>query len=119
MTRILCWNIAKRKLPWTELLEMDLDVALLQEADAPPSDLTRPVETGPQDYWEPWEEGLYDRGAMIVKLSERVGVEWFRRVFPISVAKHDEIPVSGIGTIAAARVIPAEGEPFIAVSMYA
>ena len=119
MTRILCWNIAKRKLPWTELLEMDLDVALLQEADAPPSDLTRPVETGPQDYWEPWEEGLYDRGAMIVKLSERVGVEWFRRVFPISVAKHDEIPVSGIGTIAAARVIPAAGEPFIAVSMYA
>ena len=98
---------------------MDLDVALLQEADAPPSDLERPVETGPQDYWEPWEEGLYDRGAMIVKLSERVGVEWFRRIFPISVAKRDEIPVSGIGTIAAARVIPTEGEPFIAVSMYA
>jgi len=54
-----------------------------------------------------------------VKLSDRVGVEWFRRVFPISVAKRDEIPVSGIGTIAAARVVPADGEPFIAVSMYA
>ncbi len=119
MTRIVCWNIAKRKRPWTELLEMDVDVALLQEADAPPSGLDRPVEAGPQDPWEPWEEGLYDRGAMIVKLSERVGVEWFRRIFPISVAKRDEIPVSGIGTIAAARVIPAEGEPFIAVSMYA
>ena len=119
MTRIVCWNIAKRKRPWTELLEMDADVALLQEADAPPSGLGRPVDTGPQDYWEPWEEGLYDRGAMIVKLSERVGVEWFRRIFPISAAKRDEIPVSGIGTIDAARVVPADGEPFIAVSMYA
>lgn len=119
MTRVVCWNIAKKKRPWTELLEMDVDVALLQEADRPPSDLARPVEAGSQDFWEPWEEGLYDRGAMIVKLSERVEVEWFRRIFPISVAKRDEIPVSGIGTIAAARVIPEEGEPFIAVSMYA
>ena len=35
--------------------------------------------------------------------------------------KDDEIGVSGIGTIAAARVIPLEGEPapFLAVSMYA
>ncbi len=56
---------------------------------------------------------------MVVKLSERVEIEWFKRVFPISVAKRDEIPVSGIGTIAAARVIPGEGEPFIVVSMYA
>ena len=119
MTRIVCWNIAKRKPPWKELLEMDVDVALLQEAGRPPSNLARPVETGPQDPWDPWEEGLYDRGAMIVKLSERVEIEWFKRVFPISVAKRDEIPVSGIGAIAAARVIPSEGEPFIAVSMYA
>ena len=56
---------------------------------------------------------------MVVKLSERVEIEWFKRVFPISVAKRDEIPVSGIGAIAAARVIPGEGEPFIVVSMYA
>ena len=119
MTHIICWNIAKRKQPWTELLEMEVDVALLQEANAPPSDLPRSVETGPQNYWEPWEQGLYDRGAMIVKLSERVEVEWFRRIFPISLAEHDEIPVSGIGTIDAARVIPAKGESFIAVSMYA
>ena len=119
MTRIVCWNIAKRKPPWKELLEMEVDVALLQEAGRPPSNLARPVETGPQDPWDPWDESLYDRGAMVVKLSERVEVEWFRRIFPISVAKRDEIPVSGIGAIAAARVIPSEGEPFIVVSMYA
>ena len=119
MTRIVCWNIAKRKPPWKELLEMDVDVALLQEAGRPPSNLARPVKTGPQDPWDPWDESLYDRGAMVVKLSERVEIEWFKRVFPISVAKRDEIPVSGIGAIAAARVIPGEGEPFIVVSMYA
>ncbi len=119
MTRIVYWNIGKRNPPWKELLEMEVDVALLQEAGRLPSNLARPVETGPQDPWDPWEEGLYDRGAMIVKLSERVEIEWFKRVFPISVAKRDEIPVSGIGTIAAARVIPGEGEPFIVVSMYA
>ncbi len=104
MTRIVCWNIGKRKRPWTELLEMEVDVALLQEASRVPPGLRRPVEAGPQDPWEPWEEGLYDRGAMVVKLSERVEIEWFKRVFPISVAKRDEIPVSGIGAIAAARV---------------
>ena len=120
MTRIVCWNIGKRNpQPWTELLEMEVDVALLQEASRVPPDLARPVEWGPQYPWEPWEEGLYDRGAMVVKLSERVEIEWFKRVFPISVAKRDEIPVSGIGAIAAARVIPGEGEPFIVVSMYA
>ncbi len=119
MTRIVCWNIGKKNSPWEELLEMDVDVALLQEASRVPPDLRRPVEAGPQDPWEPWEEGLYDRGAMVVKLSERVEIEWFKRIFPVSHAKRDEIPVSGIGTIAAARVIPLEGKPFIVVSMYA
>ena len=56
---------------------------------------------------------------MVVKLSDRVEVEWFKRVLPISVVKRDEIAVSGIGTIAAARVIPRDQKSFIAVSMYA
>ena len=57
---------------------------------------------------------------MVVKLSDRVDVEWFKQVSPISVPAEDEIAVSGIGTIAAARVTPSDGSaPFIAVSMYA
>ena len=43
----------------------------------------------------------------------------FRQVGPISQVAGDEIAVSGIGTIAAARVIPKDMTPFIAVSMYA
>ena len=50
---------------------------------------------------EPWEADLYDRWPMVVKLSNRVEVEWFRRVLPISETKATEMAVSGIGTIAA------------------
>ena len=58
---------------------------------------------------------------MVVKLSDRVEIEWFRQVSPISEVREDEIAVSGIGTIAAARVTPRGMgvAPFIAVSMYA
>ena len=115
MTKVVCWNIAKRKQPWYELLKMDADIALLQEAGEVPPQVE--VECG--DSNEPWKTGLYDRWPMVVKLSDRVEVEWFKRVIPISVAKRDEIAVSGIGTIAAARVIPRDQKSFIAVSMYA
>ena len=58
---------------------------------------------------------------MVVKLSDRVKVEWFRQVLPTAPEEQDdEIAVSNVGSIAAARFIPLEnGEPFIARSMYA
>ena len=58
---------------------------------------------------------------MVVKLSDRVGVQWFLQVLPSTpMERDDEIAVSNVGIIAAARVIPRfGGEPFIAVSMYA
>ncbi len=58
---------------------------------------------------------------MVVRLSDRVDVEWFNQISPVAQgAEPDEIGVSGIGTIAAARVTPRDGsiEPFIAISMY-
>ena len=115
MTTAVCWNVAKREQPWNELLKMDADIALLQEAGKVPPQ----VEVGCGDSNEPWKTELYDRWPMVVKLSDRVEVEWFKRVVPISVAKRDEIAVSGIGTIAAARVNPRDQKSFIAVSMYA
>ena len=57
-----------------------------------------------------------------MKLSDRVDVEWFRAVPPISHLSEHDIGISGIGTIAAARVTPRgrpEDDAFIAVSMYA
>ena len=130
-TTVVSWNIAKKHAAWRQLVEMGADVALLQEAGKPPADVADRVDTGPREHWDShvwnsdWWKGrgwpdLFDRWAMVVKLSDRVDVEWFKQVSPISVPAEDEIAVSGIGTIAAARVTPRDGSaPFIAVSMYA
>ena len=129
-TRVVSWNIARWHEPWRQLVEMGADVALLQEAGNPPADVADRVDTGPLEHWDShgwnsdWWEGrfpnLFDRWPKVVKLSDRVEVEWFKQVGPISAARPDEIAVSGIGTIAAARVRPKDGSaPFIAVSMYA
>ena len=136
---IVSWNIAKRNKPWFELLNMDADIALLQEAAPPPDDIGRlrdstlpstdhscPLDIGPQESWDShsWnakEAGtLYDRWPMVVRLSDRVNVEWFRQVGPVWQPPEDKVAVSGIGTIAAARITPRDGsiEPFIVVSMY-
>ena len=124
---------------------MDADVALLQEAAPPPDDVVRlrdaalpstegagPLDIGPREAWDShswnsdWWRGrggsaLFDRWPMVVRLSDRVDVQWFRQVGPAGWAEQDEIDVSGIGTIAAARVTPRDGstESFVAVSMYA
>ena len=94
-----------------------------------PPDVADKVDTGPVEHWDShiwnshwfkgWFKDLYDRSPMVVKLSERVEVEWFKQVSLIGETERDEIAVSGIGTIAAARVIPQDAPPFIVVSMYA
>ena len=127
---VVSWNISKRQEPWRELLQMDADVALIQEAGNPPPDVAAEVDTGSREHYDShvwnsdWYKGrfprLYDRWSMVVRLSDRVDVEWFKQVSPIGWTEQDEIAVSGIGTIAAARVTPRDGsiEPFIVVSMY-
>ena len=140
---VLSWNICKRREPWRQLLQMEADVALLQEASPPPDDVmqlrdaTLPpaerasvLDVGPQEAWDShswnsdWWRGrgnaLFDRWPMVVRLSDRVDVEWFKQVGPIAWPEQDEIAVSGIGTIAAARMTPRDGstEPFIVISMY-
>ena len=112
---------------------MDVDVALLQEvgSGAAPS-LPEGMETGGRRHWDSftWASdhpaGLFrarcDRWTMVVKLSDRVEVEWFEQVGPDRQPEENELSVSDVGLIAAARVTPRnpeDGEPFIAVSMYA
>ena len=128
--RVVSWNINRWQEPWRQLVSMDADVALLQEAGTPPADVADGVDLGPDEHWDShvwnsrWWEGrfknLFNRWPKIVKLSERVEVEWFKQISPIGGMFQDEIAVSGIGTIAAARIRPKDGlAPFIAVSMYA
>lgn len=122
MIKVVSWNIGKRTEPWRELERMaregDVDVALLQEAGRPPGEVVNRVE--PEDQVR-WNRQLYDRWPLVMKLSDRVKVKPYRQVPPISDLGDDAIGVSGIGTIAAARVIPRdnEDEAFVAVSMYA
>ena len=127
MIKVISWNIGKMRAPWRELLNMDADVALLQEAGRLPDEVVKLLDIGPREAWDShsWnvqEAGtLFDRWPMVVRLSDNVEVEWFRQVGPTGwVTEHDQIPVSGIGTITAARVTPVDDstEPFIVISMY-
>ena len=138
---VVSWNIARRHAPWRQLLQMDADVALLQEAALPPGDVMAlrsatlppaehggPLDFGPREAWDshPWNsdwwhgraDALYDRWPMVVRLSDRVDIEWFKQIGPIGWAERDEVAVSSIGMIAVARITPRDGstEPFIAVT---
>ena len=117
MIKVVSWNIFKKWEPWRVLVEMarrgEADVALLQEAGNPPPDLAQTVRCGSEEFWKgPQHEGrpIYDRWPLVVQLSDRVEVDWFRAVPPISELGAHDIAVSGIGTIAAARVRP-RGRP--------
>jgi len=118
------------KKPWFGLGDMNVDVALIQEGCSVPDEVLCDIDTGPQEHWDAstwnscWWVGkfpkLVDLRTMVVKhKTSAVSVEWFKQVGPVSTVNTDEIAVSGISTIAAARVIPPKGEPFIAVSIYA
>lgn len=125
MIKVVCWNIGRTYEPLEELLEMNADVALLQEVGSGMRDhlaaVGGPVATSPHDPWEPSPKEDYDRWPLVVKLSDRVEIEWFKQVrATIPKENHDEMAVSCGGTIAAARIRPqGGGEPFIAVSVYA
>ena len=51
MLKLISWNINGRLNPWNDLLDSDLDVALLQEARKPRSPVATLVEAGPA----PWQ----------------------------------------------------------------
>ena len=125
MIKVVCWNIQKMHDPWRELVEMDADVALLQEVGTVPDDVRDRVELSPHSPWlrdDPdTGDPNFDRWPMVVRLSDRVKVEWFRQVGTMwAEPRPYDVAVSGIGTMDVASVIPKHGpEPFIAASMYA
>ncbi len=135
MIRIVSWNINRQKEPWRELAGMarrgEADVALLQEAANPPGDLENAFSFEKDVFWDrctfrdedniAWEPPSCDRWPLVVKLSDRVEVEWFRQVPPSGGLGEHDVATSCIGTMAAARVTP-RGRPeeaFVTVSMYA
>ena len=121
MVRLVSWNVDKQAAPRHCLTKMaargDADVALLQEAGSRPDGL----EGLGYDCAGHWDHPRYDRWPLVVQLSDRVEIEWFREVPPYCDVASNEIGVSGIGTIAAARVMPRgrTEAAFVAISMYA
>ncbi len=122
MIRLVSWNIARRIKPWHCLVEMaargEADVALLQEAGSPPEDLKDRVRYEDDRFWE---HSSHDRQPLVVQLSDRVEIEWFRPVPPSRAVGKRELGSSDIGIMAAARVVPRgrQKDAFIALSMYA
>ena len=94
----------------------DADIALLQETVLPPEDVAGRVEVDPAPFHD--AEGHRVSRAAIVKLSDRVEVEWLEAV-PLAEAKADDFAVSQPGSIAAAIVTGSEGRPFVAASICA
>ena len=124
MVKVVNWNVNRSQQALEELLEMDADVALLQEVHVGGwewlASAGNGVEVSPHEPWLPWERTAYDRWPLVVKLSDRVQFDWFRNRGPAHWPSADQFPVSGIGTIAVAKVTAVEGqESFIAASMYA
>ena len=116
--KIVSWNIAGRPGPWRRLLDMDADIALLQEARHPPEDVAGCVEIDSADWVTAGPEPQRKWRTAVVKLSDRFSVEWIPGV-PVAEARAGDFPVSVPGTIAAAQVTPEGGEPLIVASMYA
>ncbi len=47
MLKIISWNIGRRDDAWRALLDTDADIALLQEATQPPSDVAKKLNIDP------------------------------------------------------------------------
>ena len=122
--KIISWNMQRKHDSWRFLLDMDIDLALLQEAGKPPPDVAERIEADPaiEVNSAPWQTmmvgGRTAFRTAIVKLSNRIEVDWIE-AGSIYTAEYRDLVASGPGTIAAAFVKPPSGEPVIAISMYA
>ena len=114
--KLISWNINGRVRPWRELLNSDADVALLQEARRPRGSVAEKVEAGPHPWQTSWESRPWRTA--VVRLSNRVDVEWLESE-PIEGAANGRFVHSLSGTISAAVIRPTDGEPILAISMYA
>lgn len=75
MLRLVSWNLAHRQAAWAELDRLGADVALAQEAGAPPPELALNVVPDPAAGWETALPGGRPRWrTAVVRLSYRVEV---------------------------------------------
>lgn len=118
MLKLVSWNIRQLAQAWRELTDSDADLALLQEACAPPKEIASRFDAG-DELWR--TEGAARRlwRAALVRLSSRVKLDRIAAL-PIAAAGERDFAVSRLGTMAAAHVEdPDTGQNYTIVSMYA
>ena len=97
---------------------MGADIALLQEAKEPSPEVAEKIAVDPGAWYTAGGDAKRPWRAAVAKLSKRARVEWIESR-PIGEARRGDLAVSHLGTLAAARVVPPVGDPFVVVSMYA
>jgi hypothetical protein len=119
MLKLVSWNLAHRPECWRALLKTGADVALVQEACAPPPDVAERIVVDDA----PWRtEGAGKKRSWrtaVVALNPSVALEWH---VPRSIcdASAGELALSRVGTVAAATLRDStSNETLTLVSMYA
>jgi endonuclease/exonuclease/phosphatase family metal-dependent hydrolase len=115
--KLITWNMAHRGEAWRYLLNSDADLALLQEAAAPPADMANDIEVDSA----PWETagGGANRQwrTAVANLSNQYELQWFQPK-SIDAANYGELAVSRLGTLAAAAFRLPTGEDLTVISIY-
>jgi len=115
--KIISWNIAHRREAWNELVGSDADIALLQEAVAPPSDLASDVDV--EDLpWVTASNGNLPWRACIARFSRAVDIARIKTV-PYEEVRPGVLGVSRMGSLSAAIVSTPDHDPVTLVSAYA
>ena len=101
--RLISWNIARQEEPW-HLLATDerIDVALLQEATAPPAGLGLDVVVGDEWRLAGWQDRKFSTA--VVRCSSRVEVAAEPTLEALDAASESDLAVSRPGSLAVATV---------------
>lgn len=114
--KLITWNIAGREKAWHYLLNIDADLALLQEATEPPSEVAKALDVDPA----PWHTAGAGKNrpwrAALANLSKQFAVLWFEPK-SIDAACPGDLAVSRMGSLAAASVALPSGEALVVVSI--
>lgn len=117
MLKVISWNMKHDPAHWAQVLESGADVALLQEACAPPPELAARIDAGPDPWTTAGREHRPWRTA-VVALGERARLQHLA-MGALGSAPAGELGVSRPGTIAAAEVLdPDTQRAVVLVSMY-
>jgi len=116
--RLVSWNMGHRTDAWRILSDAEADLALLQEAVAPPPDIASKIQVDPGPWLTEASQKPRVFRAAVARLSDRVKMHP-QATAPLAQAAGDSLPVSRQGTIALADIqLQGTGELITVASIY-